>query len=59
MGEFYFHAHDTKYLDRVFEDNMVTNFESLYNTALIDTCVYTRTGTRFMGKTPLELIAVS
>ncbi|MBM3583827.1 MAG: aminopeptidase P family protein [Alphaproteobacteria bacterium] len=59
VGEFYFHAHDTKYLDRVFEDNMVTNFESLYNTALIDTCVYTRSGTRFMGKTPLELIAVS
>jgi hypothetical protein len=42
----------------VFEENMVTNFESLFNTALIDTCIYGRDGTKILSKTPLELIAV-
>ena len=37
---------------------MVTNFESLFSTWLVDTCVYERTGARFMGKTPMELVAV-
>jgi hypothetical protein len=40
---------EQKYLDRVFEDNMVTNFESIFSTWLVDTCVYERTGARFMG----------
>ena len=56
VGEFYFHLADDKYLDRVFEENMVTNFESLFNTWLIDTCVYERDGTRVLSQTPLEII---
>jgi Xaa-Pro aminopeptidase len=58
VGEFYFHFKDDKYLDRVFEENMVTNFESLFNTWLIDTCVYTSAGTRFMSRLPAEVFAV-
>jgi hypothetical protein len=42
----------------VFEENMVTNFESLFNTWLIDTLVYQRDGTRLLSKLPLELFAV-
>lgn len=57
VGEFYFHLADDKYLDRVFEENMVTNFESLFNTWLIDTCVYEKNGTRILSRTPLEIIA--
>ena len=58
VGDFYFHFKDDKYLDRVFEENMVTNFESLFNTWLIDTCVYGKQGTRFLSKIPPEVIAV-
>ena len=58
VGDFYFHLGDDRYLDRVFEENMVTNFESLFDTHLIDTLVYGRNGTRVLSKTPLELIAV-
>jgi len=58
VGEFYFNARDEKYLDRVFEENMVTNFESLFGTWLVDTCVYQKSGTRFMSKMPLDIIAV-
>ena len=58
VGDFYFHLGDDKYLDRVFEENMVTNFESLFNTALIDTLIYGKDGTRVLSKTPRELIAV-
>jgi Xaa-Pro aminopeptidase len=58
VGDFYFHLGDDKYLDRVFEENMVTNFESLFNTALIDTLIYGKDGTKILSKTPLELIAV-
>ncbi|MFT3989339.1 M24 family metallopeptidase [Aestuariivirga sp.] len=57
VGDFYFHYQDTKYLDRVFEENMVTNLESLFNTWLIDTVVYTPNGCRILSKTPLELMA--
>jgi hypothetical protein len=57
-GEFYFNARDEKYLDRVFEENMVTNFESLFGTWLVDTCVYQKCGTRFTSKVPLDIIAV-
>jgi Xaa-Pro aminopeptidase len=59
VGEFYFHFKDDKYLDRVFEENMVTNFESLFNTWLIDTWVYGTQGTRFLSKIPAQVIAVS
>lgn len=58
VGEFYFHVRDEKYLDRVFEENMVTNFESLFNTWLIDTCIWRKDGVRFLSRTPRELIAV-
>ncbi len=58
VGDFYFHLGDDKYLDRVFEENMVTNFESLFNTALIDTLIYGKDGTRLLSSTPLKLIAV-
>ena len=58
VGEFYFNARDEKYLDRVFEENMVTNFESLFGTWLVDTCVYAKNGARFMSKQPLAIIGV-
>ena len=58
VGDFYFHLGDDRYLDRVFEANMVTNFESLFDTALIDTLVYGDDGTRVLSKTRLELIVV-
>ena len=57
VGDFYFHLGDDRYLDRVFEENMVTNFESLFGTHLIDTLVYGRNGTRILSQTPRELIA--
>jgi Xaa-Pro aminopeptidase len=58
VGDFYFHLGDDKYLDRVFEENMVTNFESLFDTQLIDTCIYGREGTKILSKTPMELFAI-
>jgi Xaa-Pro dipeptidase len=58
VGDFYFHLGDDKYLDRVFEENMVTNFESLFNTAMIDTLIYGKDGTRVLSSIPRELIAV-
>ncbi len=58
VGEFYFNLLDDKYTDRVFEENMVTNFESLFNTKLFDTLIYGRSGTRVLSRTPRELIAV-
>jgi Xaa-Pro aminopeptidase len=58
VGDFYFHYQDDKYLDRVFEENMVTNLESLFNTWLIDTIVYERNGARILSNTPIELIVV-
>ena len=36
---------------------MVTNLESLFSTWFVDTCVYERTGARFMSKIPMELMA--
>ncbi len=58
VGDFYFHTGDDKYLDRVFQENMVTNYESLFDTHLIDTLVYGHDGTRILSETPLELIAI-
>ena len=55
VGEFYFNVRDERWLDRVFEANMVTNYESMFNTWLVDTCVYTPAGAPFMSKTPFEL----
>ena len=58
VGDFYFNLGDHRYLDRVFETNMVTNFESEFDTALIDTLVYGETGTRVLSSIPRELICV-
>ncbi len=58
VGDFYFNVTDTTGLDRVFEENMVTNFESIFSTSLIDTLLYGRDGTRVMSDVPLELICV-
>jgi Xaa-Pro aminopeptidase len=58
VGDFYFHFADTKYLDRVFEENMVTNYESIFNTALIDMLVYGKDGTRILSEVPLKVFAV-
>jgi Xaa-Pro aminopeptidase len=58
VGDFYFNLLDDRYTDRVFEENMVTNFESCFDTPLIDTLIYGRSGTRVLSRTPLELIPV-
>ena len=58
VGEFFFNVRDDKYLDRVFEAGMVTNFESLFDSWLIDTLIYTASGVEVLSATPLELVAV-
>jgi Xaa-Pro aminopeptidase len=58
VGEFYFHFRDERDLDRVFEENMVTNFESMFNTWLVDTLVYGKDSTRILSKTPFDLLGV-
>jgi Xaa-Pro aminopeptidase len=60
VGDFYFNLRDTKpeYVERVFEPGMVTNFESLYGTALIDTMIWHEKGVEILGKTPLALLSV-
>ena len=59
VGDFYFNLRDAKdeYLDRVFEPGMVTNFESLFGTALIDTLIWRENGVEILGKTRLGLLA--
>ena len=59
VGEFFFDTRDELYLDRVFEENMVTNFESFFNTTLIDTLVWEKDGVRTLSKIPEELIAIN
>jgi Xaa-Pro aminopeptidase len=58
VGDFYFHMADDRYLDRVFEPGMVTNFESLFDTALIETMVWQEDGVRLLGTTPPALSVV-
>ncbi|MEX2298131.1 MAG: Xaa-Pro peptidase family protein [Dongiaceae bacterium] len=60
VGEFYFNIRDEDplLLDRVIEENMVTNYESMFNTWLVDTCVYRKTGAPFLSTIPLELQGV-
>jgi Xaa-Pro aminopeptidase len=58
VGEFFFTLRDENYLDRVFEKNMVTNFESCFNTALVDTVVYEKSRSRTLSQMPEELIVV-
>jgi hypothetical protein len=58
VGDFYFSLYDENYLDRIFEDGMVTNFESFFNAALIDTIVYKEEGVRTLSKMPAELVVI-
>lgn len=58
VGEFFFNVRDEQWLDRVFEENMVTNYESLFNTWFVDTCVYGKEGAPFLSRIPMELFAV-
>jgi Xaa-Pro aminopeptidase len=60
VGDFYFNLRDSKpeYTERVFEPGMVTNFESLYGTALIDTLIWHESGVEILGKTRLGLLSV-
>jgi Xaa-Pro aminopeptidase len=59
VGEFYFHLGDDLYLDRVFEPGMVTNFESVFGTGLIDTVVWENKHARVLSSMPRELIVVA
>ncbi len=58
LGEFYFHVGDDLRLDRVFEPGMVTNFESVFGTGLIDTVVWEADRARVLSSMPRELIVV-
>jgi hypothetical protein len=58
VGEFYFHLGDDLYLDRVFEPGMVTNFESVFGTGLIDTVIWENKQARVLSSMPRELIVV-
>ncbi|MBC6439646.1 MAG: hypothetical protein GDA49_04395 [Rhodospirillales bacterium] len=56
IGDFYLHLVDDRYLDHIFEENIVTNYGSLFNTDLIDMLVYGKDGTRKLSEMPLELL---
>jgi Xaa-Pro aminopeptidase len=58
VGEFFFNVRDDKYLDRVFEENMVTNYESMFNTPLIDTLIYGKNETRLLSRTPFDVVGL-
>ena len=58
VGEFYYNIHDDLYLDRVFKPGMVTNFESLFNTSLIETMVWEEEGVRLLSSKPPGLSVV-
>ena len=58
VGEFYFNIKDDDYLDRVFEANMITNFESLFNTSLIETLHWHESGVRRLSKSPPGLSVI-
>jgi Xaa-Pro aminopeptidase len=58
VGNFLFNAQDEEVAGR-FERSMVTNYESLFGTTLIDTVVYENDGARTLSKLPPELLVVS
>jgi Xaa-Pro aminopeptidase len=58
VGDFYFNVGDHLYLDRIFEPGMVTNFESVFGTGLIDTVVWEADRARVLSTMPRELIVV-
>lgn len=58
VGEFYFTIHDEEGTERVFEPGMVTNFESLFNTAFIDTLIWEDDRVRLPSRSPRNLLTV-
>jgi hypothetical protein len=58
VEEFYFNLGDDRYLDRKFEPGMVTNFESLFDSYLIDTLVWETNRVRVLSSMPRDLIVV-
>jgi len=59
VGEFYFNIDDDQYLDREFKLNMITNFESLFNTSLIETLHWRANDVRLLSRTQPALSVVS
>ena len=59
VGDFYFNLGDERGLERVFEPGMVTNFESIFDTALIDTVIWEPQGARVLSRTPRELMILT
>lgn len=59
VGEFFFDIHDELYLDRIFETSMVTNFESFFNTTLIDTLIWEKDRVRVLSESPVDIIGIS
>jgi len=58
VGEFFFDIRDAQDLDRIFEEHMVTNFESFFNTTLIDTIVWETSGARTLSTTHDGIMAI-
>lgn len=58
VGEFFFDVRDTQGLDRVIPENAITNFESFFNTTLIDTLVWERDGVRTLSEMHEGVIAI-
>jgi Xaa-Pro dipeptidase len=58
VGEFFFDVYDEKYLDREIPENAVTNYESFFNTTLIDTLVWEKDRVRTLSKTHEGIIGV-
>jgi Xaa-Pro dipeptidase len=59
VGEFFFDVQDTEHLDRVIPENAVTNYESFFNTTLIDTLVWEREGVRTLSEMHAGVITIS
>jgi Xaa-Pro aminopeptidase len=57
VGNFLFNVADEKH-PADFEAGMVTNYESLFGTTLIDTVVYEEEGARTLSRIPPELLVV-
>jgi Xaa-Pro aminopeptidase len=58
VGDFFFDVYDVKYLDREIPENTVTNFESFFNTTLIDTLVWEADRVRTLSQTHEGIIGV-
>lgn len=58
VGEWLFTVND-EHAEGVFEEGMVTNFESIIGLALLDTLIYEADGARTLSKVPYEIMAVA